>query len=66
MSIAAQTQSDSLLVPARTVICEGVQSYVQVMREGGAARVPIQVGVSDGMHTVVLAGLQEGDTVKLP
>jgi len=32
----------------------------------GAARVPIQVGVSDGTRTVVLAGLQEGDTVKLP
>ena len=45
---------------------EGVQSYVQVVREGGAARVPIQAGVSDGTRTVVLAGLQEGDTVKLP
>ncbi len=66
VSISAQTKSDSLLVPARAVIHEGVQSYVQVMQERGAARVPIQVGVSDGTHTVVLAGLQEGDTVKLP
>jgi len=66
VSIAAQAKSDSLLVPARAVIREGVQSYVQVVREGGAARVPIQVGVSDGTRTVVLAGLQEGDTVKLP
>ncbi len=30
------------------------------------SRVPIQVGVSDGTRTVVLAGLHEGDTVKLP
>ncbi len=66
VSIAAQTKSDSLLVPARAVIREGVQSYVQVVREGGAARVPIQVGMSDGTRTVVLAGLHEGDTVKLP
>jgi RND family efflux transporter MFP subunit len=65
VSIVAQTKSDSLLVPARAVIREGIQSYVQVMREGGATRVPVQVGVSDGTNTVVLAGLQEGDTVKL-
>jgi len=66
VSIAAQTQSDSLLVPARAVIREGIQSYVQVVREGGAARVPVQLGVSDGTRTIVLAGLQEGDTVKVP
>jgi membrane fusion protein (multidrug efflux system) len=65
VSIAAQTRSDSLLVPARAVTREGIQSYVQVMREGGATRVPVQLGASDGTSTVVLAGLQEGDTVKL-
>jgi len=66
VSIAAQTKSDSLLVPARAVIREGIQSYVQVMRVDGAVRVPIQLGVSDGTRSVVLAGLQEGDTVKAP
>ena len=66
VSIAAQTKSDSLLVPARAVIREGIQSYVQVVREGGVVRVPIQLGVSDGTRSVVLAGLQEGDTVKSP
>ena len=66
VSIAAQTKSDSLLVPARAVIREGIQSYVQAVREGGAVRVPIQLGVSDGTRSVVLAGLQEGDAVKAP
>jgi hypothetical protein len=37
-----------------------------VVREGGAVRVPIQLGVSDGLRSVVLAGLQEGDMVKVP
>lgn len=66
VSIAAQTKSDSLLVPARAVIREGIQSYVQVMREGGAVRLPIQLGASDGTRSVVLTGLQEGDRVKVP
>jgi RND family efflux transporter MFP subunit len=66
VSIAAQTRSDLLLVPARAVIREGIQSYVQVVREGSAVRMPIQLGVSDGTRSEVLAGLQEGDTVKVP
>jgi HlyD family secretion protein len=66
VSIAAQTRSDLLLVPARAVIREGIQSYAQVVREGSVVRVPIQLGVSDGTRSEVLAGLQEGDTVKVP
>jgi RND family efflux transporter MFP subunit len=66
VSISAQTKQDALLAPNRAIIREGVQTFVQVVRGGTATRVPVQVGVSDGTRTVVLAGLQEGDTVKVP
>jgi len=66
VSFPVQTAPDALLVSARAIFREGVQAYVQVLRDGVATRVPIQVGVSDGTRTVILAGLQEGDTVRVP
>jgi RND family efflux transporter MFP subunit len=66
VSVAGQTRADTVLVPSRAIIREGTQTFVQVVRDGNTTRVPVQIGVSDGTRSVVLSGLQEGDTVKVP
>jgi len=66
VSLSVQTKPDGLLVPSRAIIREGGQTFVQVVRDGNTTRLPVQVGLSDGTRSVVLAGLQEGDTVKVP
>ncbi|HLZ28569.1 MAG TPA: efflux RND transporter periplasmic adaptor subunit, partial [Chloroflexota bacterium] len=36
---------------------------VFVLRDGAPVRVPIQTGITDGVNTQVVAGLQAGDSV---
>lgn len=66
VSIAGRNKSDVLLVPNRVVVRQGNQSYVEVIQGAVTARVAVQLGVSDGTRTEVIAGLKEGDTVKAP
>jgi len=66
VSIAVHSKPDMLLVPNQAVIQEGSKMYVQVVRGGSVFRTPVQLGLSDGISSVVIFGLQEGDVVKMP
>lgn len=63
--ILAADKPDALLVPLYSILREADGSYVEPMGPDGlpGERRLVQTGVTDGVQTEILAGLQEGDTV---
>jgi macrolide-specific efflux system membrane fusion protein len=56
-----------LSVPASAVRPRGRgQWQVQVMRTGVAVDVPVEIGISDRVHTEIKSGLSVGDEVVIP
>ncbi|MBN2030806.1 efflux RND transporter periplasmic adaptor subunit [bacterium] len=67
--IILQEQTDVLVVPEGAIHYEGDRTYVEVqdeLLEEGRRQVDILKGISDGIRTEVLTGLEEGDVVILP
>jgi len=59
---------DALTVPEGAMIYEGDSTFVEVVDEtadGGRRKAHIEVGLSDGIKTEVVDGLEEGETVIL-
>ena len=54
------------LVPNAALFTEGDSYYVEVVRDGGRAKVEVQVGISDGTSTEILAGLVGGEELVVP
>ena len=57
-----------LTVPEGAVIYQGDSTFVEVSdeaMEGGRVRTPVEVGLSDGIRTEIISGLEEGQTVLL-
>jgi multidrug efflux pump subunit AcrA (membrane-fusion protein) len=52
-----------LSVPTSAVHTTGTISTVQVLENGRAVSVPVQVGASDPFRTQILSGLSAGQTV---
>jgi len=52
-----------LLVPNQAVLHNGSVTTVWVVKDGRAEQRTVQLGASDGVHTIVDAGLQAGDRV---
>ena len=51
------------MVPIRAVRRAGPDTFVLRRRGAEIARVPVSVGLKDGTHYEVRAGLEEGDEV---
>ncbi len=64
--IQARSRVDVLLVPTAAIYSEDERTFVEVVRDGGRAKTEVWMGISDGTHTEILAGLQEGQEVVLP
>jgi HlyD family secretion protein len=62
-SIVADEHPDALTLPSTAVIREGGKAFCAAVRQGRVARLPIEVGLSDGTRTEVLSGLDEGEVV---
>jgi HlyD family secretion protein len=59
---------DVLTVPEGAVIYEGDSTFVERVdraAEGGKQRLPVEVGLSDGIKTEILSGLTEGEELVL-
>jgi HlyD family secretion protein len=59
---------DVLTVPEGAMIYEGDSTFVEIVDEtadGGKRKVHIEAGLSDGIKTEVVEGLEEGETVVL-
>jgi multidrug efflux pump subunit AcrA (membrane-fusion protein) len=64
VTIVTQEDDNAVLVTNAAIAYAGTgNNAVMVMRNGAPTRVPIQTGNTDGTNTVVLSGLQPGDTV---
>ena len=57
------SSSQNLAVPTRSVTYTGGQPQVFVCADGKVALRKVKLGLSDGQHTEILAGLDEGETV---
>lgn len=58
-----------LALPEAALIYEGEETFVQIRDETveeGYRRLPVKVGISDGIKTEIVEGLKEGDVVVIP
>jgi HlyD family secretion protein len=66
VQLVLDSRQDVLTLPEGAIIYEGDSTYVEAVAEpsqDGKRRVPVEVGLSDGIKTEILAGLAEGDKV---
>lgn len=54
---------DALVLPAGALVVEKKKSFVFVVREGTARKIPVKVGIDDGLEFEVLDGLKPEDEV---
>jgi len=68
--IILEERNGVLLVPETAVIYDkDRQAFVEVpdsTKEKGKSRMPVQLGISNGLKTEILAGLKEGQKIVLP
>ena len=68
VQLVLQERSDVLTLPEGAVIYEGDSTFVEVAdeaAEGARTRTPVEVGLSDGIRTEIIQGLEEGTKVLL-
>jgi len=63
LAIRYDQRENALVVPRRALLEDGGEPAVFAVRDGKAARVPLQLGYSDGGWVEVRQGLSEGDAV---
>jgi len=59
-------KNDIVLLPERLVLFEDDQTFVELPGEGPEAeprKVPVELGLSDGLNVEIVSGLVEGDQV---
>lgn len=67
VTIAGRAREEVLVVPTQAILTIGEREYVEVVGEGGEVqRVEVETGVSSGAETEIVAGLQEGQVVRIP
>lgn len=60
-------RQDVLLIPARAILTIGGREYVEVVaQDGDVERVEIQTGITNGVETEVVSGLEEGQEIRIP
>jgi RND family efflux transporter MFP subunit len=57
VQLAAETHSDTLLVPAAALLVEKTSSSVFVVRDGKAVKTKVTTGFNDGQQAEILTGL---------
>lgn len=64
LSIITAVREQALLVPNTSLLPKGAGRVVQMLNADGTTReVDVQIGLSDGINTEILAGVVEGDAV---
>jgi HlyD family secretion protein len=64
-NILVQKKDNILLIPERVIERKNTEAFVRVMKEptGGAETIQIETGLSDGIMTEIISGLDEGQRV---
>ncbi len=63
VSIELEAHPNALVLPATALVTEKRKSFVFVVRDGVANRVPLKIGADDGIEVEVLEGVGGGDDV---
>lgn len=60
---ALRARLPDALMPADPARAEGADGRLYVLRDGAIRAAPVRTGLSDGLHTQLLGGVEEGDTL---
>lgn len=63
VTIVKKKRENVLTVPVDSIDREGSVVYVYVMEDGQSVRRDIEIGMSDGVYTEILSGLEEGEQI---
>lgn len=63
--VEVERAENVLTVPVQAILSDGARRYVLVPTEAGRKEVYVEVGLSDGIRTQILSGLNEGEQVIL-
>ncbi len=63
VSFDGEKHENAVLVPAQSILTQGIKKIVFVSENGKAKRVEVTTGLSDGKTVEVLSGLSGGETV---
>jgi HlyD family secretion protein len=67
VSIAGRARQNVLLVPSQAILTIGGREYVEVVeQDGDVDRLEIQTGITNGVETEVMSGLEEGQEIRIP
>ena len=66
VTIIVEERNDVLLVPNRAITRRGMETYVQVSKDGVIEERAIKTGISNWQYTEVTDGLSEGEQVVVP
>jgi RND family efflux transporter MFP subunit len=64
--IGIEKRRDALLLPVEAVIKDKTNSFVFILNDGKAKKVPVQAGFNDGTSVEIVAGLKMVDLTILP
>lgn len=65
VSVPLGHKDNVLRVPTMAVQYDAEGPFVLVVKEGKPARRSVQIGISDGIQTEIISGVQEGDIVRV-
>jgi len=62
-----RARENVLVIPTQAILVSGGREYVELWKDNGALQpVEIQTGISNGIETEVIAGLEAGQVVRIP
>jgi HlyD family secretion protein len=65
--IVTRAQEDVLVVPDEAIMMSGGRAYVEVVAPDGTLRqVDVELGISNGVETEIISGVEAGQTIRLP
>lgn len=63
VEIALETKQGATLLPAEALVSEKGHPFVMAVRDGRAQRLPVRIGIDDGLSVEIVEGLAPGETV---
>lgn len=63
ITVVNEMRENVLTVPKDSIDREGSVAYVYVIEDGQSVRRDVEIGMSDGVYTEILSGLQEGEQI---
>ncbi|HEV8694141.1 MAG TPA: efflux RND transporter periplasmic adaptor subunit [Lysobacter sp.] len=63
VDVSVDLHANALVVPATALVTEGAETFVYIVRDGRAVRMPVKTGLDDGIRVEITEGLADNDAV---